>query len=131
MTHVSLCVYTFGLEVSLLREVGSVPPMMATDQNHEPSNLEFHRKNLGPVKLLWIIMVDYLEYRLAIGRMVVVLVWNLVTASVIIAINLTLPIALLKFTVTLLMSNNSVLLMEKVLPRFDSMRGYASLPQLI
>jgi hypothetical protein len=67
-------------------------------------------------------VVDYLEYGLAIGRMVVVLVWHLVTASVIIAINLTLSIALLKFTVTLLMSNNSVLLMEKVSApfRFDA-----------
>jgi hypothetical protein len=47
---------------------------------------------------------------------------TLVTASVIIAINLTLPIALLKFTVTLLMSNNSILLMEKASApfRFDA-----------
>jgi hypothetical protein len=58
-------------------------------------------------------VVDYFECRLTIGHMVVMLVWHLVTASVIIAINLTVPIALLKFTVTLLMSSNSVLLVEK------------------
>jgi hypothetical protein len=54
--------------------------------------------------------------------MAVMLVWHLVTSSVMIAINLTVPITLLKFTVTLLMSNNSVLLVKKVSApfRFDA-----------
>jgi hypothetical protein len=33
MTHISLCVYTSGFEVSLLQEIGYVPPVMATEKN--------------------------------------------------------------------------------------------------
>jgi hypothetical protein len=51
--------------------------------------------------------------------MAIRLVWNLVTASVMIAINLTVPITLLKFIVTLLMSNNLVLLVKKVSAPFQ------------
>jgi hypothetical protein len=78
-------------------------------------------------------VVDYFEYGLAIGRMPVVLVWHLVTSSVIIAINLTLPISLLKFTVTLIMSNKSVLLMEKASApfRFDARVHIVSMACLI
>ena len=64
-------------------------------------------------------MINYFEYGLAIGCMAVVLVWLLVTSSVITVMNLTLPITLLRFTVTLLMSNNSVLLMEKASSLFQ------------
>jgi hypothetical protein len=95
MNHSPLCVYTSSLKVSLLREVGSIPPLMATEKTLKPLVWSFIGIMLGLSSCYGLLWSITLNMDSPIGRMEVVLVWHLVTASVIIAKNLTFPIALL------------------------------------
>ena len=75
---------------------------------------------------LWLLWSITLNTSSPVGRIVVVLVWIFITASVIIVWTLHCQFALLKFTITHLVSNNSVVLMEGPLLWFDECMGMHS-----